>query len=418
MNIRDDVIRIAEDAKKASRLIASLSTAVKNRALLAMADGIEKNLKIIQQKNQLDVLKAKKENLPDALIDRLLLNEKRIKDMAQGLRSVAGLPDPVGEIVEENKRPNGLMVRRIRAPLGVVGIIYESRPNVTCDAASLCLKAGNSVILRGGSEAIETNRTLATIMCDRFPFLNIPEKAVQMIESTERDEVKTMVKLDSLIDIIILRGGDEMIGGVTKEATVPLVKHGKGVCHTYVDANADKDKALAICFNAKVQRPGVCNAMETLLVHKDIAASFLPDMINKYHQANVEIRGDEKTMKIIQGIRPATDEDWSTEYLALILAIKVVDSLEEAIDHITEYGSKHSDAIVTEKRETAERFLKEVDSAAVYWNASTRFTDGGEFGMGMEMGISTQKLHVRGPMGLKELTSTRFVIYGNGQTRE
>lgn len=418
MGIREDVIKIAEIAKKASRKLANIESAVKNDALVKMAEAIDRNTGEIQKKNKTDLEAAEKAGLSKALIDRLGLSEKRIKSMADGLREVARMKDPIGEIIGEVLLKNGLLIKKVRVPMGVIGIVYESRPDVTCDSAGLCLKAGNAVVLRGGSEAINSNMIIVRIIEEAALKEGIPEGAIGLVSTTDREAVKVMVKLDQCIDMIILRGSEKMIGDISQGATVPIMRHGKGLCHIYVDEYADVMKSENICFNAKVQRPGVCNAMETLLVHKSIAEKFLPGMINKFKTAGVEIRGDEKTREIVNDLKQAVDEDWSTEYLDLVLSVKIVDGFYEAIEHITKYGSGHSDAIVTENKDRAEEFLAMIDSAAVYWNASTRFTDGGQFGMGAEIGISTQKSHARGPMGIKELTSIKYKIYGNGQVRE
>ncbi|MEK7766883.1 MAG: glutamate-5-semialdehyde dehydrogenase, partial [bacterium] len=335
------------------------------------------------------------------------LTEKRMAAMAQGLREVAGLPDPIGEVIETSTRPNGLRIEKVRVPLGVVAMIYESRPNVTVDAAGLCLKAGNVVVLRGGSEAVRSNLARAACIRPALAEAGLPEDAVQVIETTDRAAVTELVRLDRLVDVVIPRGGEAMIRSIIEQATVPVISHGKGVCHVYVDAAADLDMAEEIAFNAKVQRPGVCNAMETLLVHEAVAERFLPRIAERYRAAGVELRGDDATRRLAPGTRPATEEDWSTEYLDLILSIRVVKDLPEAMSHISTYGSDHSDAIVTRDEAAARRFMDEVDSACVFWNASTRFTDGGEFGMGAEIGISTQRLHARGPMGLRELTTIK-----------
>jgi len=418
MDIKREIENMARSAKLASRGMANLSFTSKNEALLAMAEAIEEKAEDIKSKNRTDLKEAKEANLTPALIDRLTLNDKRIENMAKGLREIAELPDPVGEVIEEKVRPNGLRIKKIRVPLGVIAVIYESRPNVTCDAAGLCFKAGNAVILRGGSEAINSNKIIAKVLQEAAYSSGIPQGAIQFVETTEREAVFHLVKMDEFIDVVIPRGGEEMIKNIRANATVPVISHGKGVCHTYIDRDADLGMAEKICFNAKVQRPGVCNAMETLLVHKDIADEFLPGMIKKFEKAKVEIRGDEKTKSIVPHIKSASEEDWSTEYLDLILSVKVVNSLSEAIDHINRYGTMHSEAIVTRDEDVARRFLNEVDASSVFWNASTRFTDGGEFGMGAEIGISTQKLHARGPMGVRELTSAKFLIFGNGQIRE
>lgn len=390
---------------------------VKNRALLAIARGLEARPGEILEANRQDIEAAKKSGLSTALIDRLTLTDKRMAAMAQGLREVTGLPDPIGEVIETSTRPNGLRIEKIRVPLGVVAMIYESRPNVTVDAAGLCLKAGNVVVLRGGSESVRSNLALAACIRSALAEAGLPEDAVQVIESTDRAAVTELVRLDRLVDVVIPRGGEAMIRSIIEQATVPVISHGKGVCHVYVDAAADLEMAEAIAFNAKVQRPGVCNAMETLLVHEAIADRFLPRIAERYRSAGVELRGDDATRRLVPGAHPATEEDWSTEYLDLILSIRVVKNLEEAVSHIAAYGSDHSDAIVTRDEAAARRFMDEVDSACVFWNASTRFTDGGELGMGAEIGISTQRLHARGPMGLRELTTIKYRVYGSGQVR-
>ena len=417
-DIREYVVEAAKRAKKAYRVLASLSTDVKNRALNLMADRIEAEAELIKQENLKDLEAGREKGLSKAMLDRLLLNDKRIKAMADGLREIASLPDPVGEIVKMWKRPNGLMVGKMRVPLGVVGIIYESRPNVTADAAGLCVKSGNAVLLRGGSEAINSNRVIVRILREACKEAGVPEDVVSFIDSTDREAVNVMLQLEEYIDLIVPRGGEGLIRFVAENSRIPVVYHYKGVCHTYVDKYADLKMAEEICFNAKVQRPGVCNAMETMLVHKDVAERFLPSMCERFRNAGVEIRGCPRTCEIVPWAKPATEKDWYEEYLDLILAVKVVDSLEEAIEHINTYGSHHSDAIVTENYERGMRFLREVDSAAVYINASTRFTDGYEFGLGAEMGISTQKLHVRGPMGLEDLTCCKYVVLGCGHVRE
>lgn len=417
MDIKDEVVKLTNKAKQASRRLANLSSGVKDKALLAMAEALESQAETILKENAKDMEEAKAANLSPALLDRLKLNESRIKAMACGLRDVAKLPDPVGEVISMYKRPNGLQIGRVRVPLGVVGIIYEARPNVTADAAGLCLKSGNAVVLRGGSEAINSNRIIVKILTESAGSAGLPEGCVSFIPFTEREAVRELAKLNKYVDVIILRGGKGLIEAIGSEAKVPIIAHGEGNCHVYVDSPADLSMAEEITFNAKVQRPGVCNAIESLLVHQDVAGEFLPAMIKRLKEAKVEIRGCEKTRRIVLEIIPATQEDWETEYLDLILAVKVVSGLDEAIEHINTYGSAHSDAIVTSSYSNARRFLQEVDSAAVYVNASTRFTDGAEFGLGAEIGISTQKLHARGPMGLVELTTTKFIILGEGQIR-
>lgn len=418
MDIKDYVTDIAKHAKAASRTLATLSTDVKNTALLKMADRLEEQAGVIIEANKKDMVDGEAKGLSKAMLDRLMLDEKRVKGMADTLREVAGLPDPVGEVIRMWRRPNGLQIGKVRVPIGVVGIIYESRPNVTADAASLCLKTGNAVILRGGSEAIHSNTAIAKALKEAGAEAGIPADAVAVMEITDRAAVMEMLKLDKYIDLVIPRGGEALIKAVAENSTVPVVKHDKGLCHTYVDVDADPMMALRICYNAKVQRPGVCNAMETLLVHKKAADGWLPAIGEKFREAGVEIRGCERTRKILPYAVAATPEDWDTEYLDLIISVKVVDCLDDAIDHIAAHGSSHSEAIITENYSHAQRFLQEVDAAAVYVNASTRFTDGGQFGLGAEVGISTSKLHARGPMGLEDLTTTKYIIYGNGQVRK
>jgi glutamate-5-semialdehyde dehydrogenase len=395
-----------------------MQSRVKNLALELMSKKLKEKAGLILAENKKDVEAAEKSGLSNAMIDRLVLNEKRIVEMCKGLNDVINLPDPVGEVIKMWKRPNGLTIGRMRVPIGAIGIIYESRPNVTVEAASLCIKAGNSVLLRGGSEAIRSNIALANILIEAVKEAGLPEACVQIIDVTDRAAVMRMLKQDKYLDVIIPRGGEELIRTVVENSTIPVIKHDKGVCHVFVDESADFDMADKIIFNAKVQRPGVCNAMETLLVHEKIAKKFLPVTAKSLSGAGVVLKGCSKTRKILKGIEEAKEIDWITEYLDLILSIRVVKGLEEAIDHINIYGSHHSDSIVTSNYENSQRFLREVDSAAVYINASTRFTDGGQFGLGAEIGISTNKLHARGPMGLEELTTNKFIIYGSGQIRE
>jgi len=418
MNLREDILEIARQAKLASQKLANLSSITKNEALLKMAEAIEINKEKIKEENSKDVKAAEKKGLSKALIDRLILDEKRIEQMSKGLKEIIQRGDPIGKITNIRKRPNGLQIGKMVVPLGVIGIIYEARPNVTTDAAGLCLKAGNATILRGGSEAIYSNIILANLLRKAIKEAGLPSGCIELIRTTDRKAIMEMLKLNEYIDVIIPRGGEELIRAVTENSTIPVIKHYKGICHIYIDKEADLEMAEEISFNAKVQRPGVCNAMETLLVNEKIAAEFLPSMIKRFKEAKVEIRGDEKTCKIIEGIKEASEEDWRTEYLDLILSIKVVEGIDEAINHINNYGSHHSDAIITNNYSKSRRFLQEIDSAAVYVNASTRFTDGGEFGLGAEIGISTQKLHARGPMGVDELTSSKFIIWGDGQIRE
>lgn len=404
-------------AKQAARFLATASTDIKNSALLNMAQSIEARSAEIMAANQLDLERGTQQGLTAALLDRLALNETRIQDMAQGLREIATLPDPVGEMLEMHRRPNGLDIGRIRTPLGVIGIIYESRPNVTADAAGLCLKSGNAIILRGGEEALNSNRIIARIISEAAIGCGIPEGAIQLVDSEDRDAVVFLMKMYDYLDVLIPRGGKGLKKVVLDNATVPVIMTGMGNCHVYIDEYGDYDKALPIVYNAKVQRPSVCNAAETLLVHQVVAEQYLPGIIAKLQEAGVEIRGCERTRQIVPGLVEATVKDWETEYLDLIMAVKVVDSLDEAIDHINQYGTGHSEAIISDNYNSVRTFMAAVDAAAVYANASTRFTDGNVFGFGAEMGISTQKLHARGPMGLRELTTTKFVIYGDGQVR-
>lgn len=410
------ILETAKNARKASYLIAKADTNTKNKALELMAKMLEEKTKKIIEANKKDIKEAK--GLSKAMIDRLTLNEKRIGEMAKGIKEIISLNDPVGEITKMWKRPNGLLVGKMRIPLGVVGIIYEARPNVTADAASLCIKSGNAVILRGGKEAFHSNMIIVEIIGEALKKAGLPKEVVQLIPVKEREAMLEFLKLEEYIDVIIPRGGEGLIRFVVENSKIPVIKHYKGVCHIFVDESADIDMAINICFNAKVQRPGVCNAMETLLVHKNIAKEFLPLMADKYIKAGVELRGCEKTRKIIKGIKKAKDSDFGYEFLDLILAIKIVDDLDGAIEHINKYGSLHTESIITQNYSNAQRFLKEVNSSTVLVNASTRFSDGFQLGLGAEIGISTTKLHAFGPMGLEELTTTKFVIYGNGQIRE
>ncbi|MDD5448665.1 MAG: glutamate-5-semialdehyde dehydrogenase [Actinomycetota bacterium] len=413
-----EVKRIAENAKKAGRALAKLRAEEKNRALYAMARELEEKKDKILSANELDLESARANKTSAALVDRLTLSEKRISEMAEGLRDVASLRDPVGEIVEGWKLPNGLTVEKVRVPLGVVGIIYEARPNVTVDATGLCIKSGNAIILRGSSSAIKSNKALVEVLSDALASMGISRASIGFIDSTDRACAVELMKLHGLVDVLIPRGGESLIRTVVENSTVPVIETGLGNCHVFVDEYADTEMAERIVVNAKTQRPGVCNACETVLVHKNVAASFLKKAYPSLREKGVTLRGCPATKKIIPGVEEASEKDWGTEYLDLILAVKVVDSLDEAIAHINHYGSGHSDAIITGNYENARRFTEEVDSSAVYVNASTRFTDGGEFGMGAEIGISTQKLHARGPMSLAELTTTKFVICGEGQIRE
>jgi len=418
MDIKNSIRQIAEKALKAARDLAHASTEDKNDVLLKMAQELLAKSDFLIKENAKDLRQAKKSGLSAAMIDRLTLKEATIEAMAQGLREVAALPDPVGKITSMWRRPNGLLVGRMRIPLGVIGIIYESRPNVTVDASALCLKAGNAVILRGGSEAINSNVAVVSILQNVLRKSSIPAGAIQVVPFTDREGVSALLQLDEYIDLIIPRGGEELIRAVVAQSKIPVIKHYKGVCHIFVDKDANTDMAVEICFNAKVQRPGVCNAMETLLVHQDIASDFLPRVAKKMRQAGVIIKGCEKTRKIIKNTEAAAENDWYAEYLDLILAIKIVGNIDEAITHIEKYGSLHTESIITENYSNAQKFLNEVNSSTVLVNASTRFSDGFELGLGAEIGISTTKLHAFGPMGLEELTTTKFIIYGNGQVRK
>lgn len=418
MSVKDEVLKIAVDAKEASLVLARLDTAAKNRALSLMAEGLVGKASFLKERNALDVEAGRKKGLTKAMIDRLTLTDNVIGAMGSGLKEVAALPDPVGEVTKMWKRPNGLQVGRMRIPLGVIGIIYEARPNVTADAAGLCLKSGNAVVLRGGSEAINSNTAIAAVLEEACKKAGVPSKAVQVISTVEREAVLEMLKLEDYIDLIIPRGGEGLIRFVVENSKIPVIKHYKGVCHVFVDESADIDMAEKIAFNAKVQRPGVCNAMETLLVHKNIAERFLPVVYGRYETAGVELRGCPATRNILKDIKEASEEDWGAEYLDLILAVKVVESIDEAIAHISKYGSLHTESIVTRDYGNAQRFLREVNSSTVLVNASTRFSDGFQLGLGAEIGISTTKIHAFGPMGLEELTTQKFIIYGNGQIRE
>lgn len=408
----------AQAAKQAAAKLAVTSTAVKNAALLAMAAALEAQQSEILAANERDMTAAAAKGMKSSMLDRLKLTAERISGMADGLRQVAGLADPVGNVIDGKTLPNGLHITKIRVPLGVIGIIYEARPNVTADAAGLCLKSGNAVILKGGSEAMESNKTVAAILAQAAEGAGIPAGSIQFIDTSDRQAVQDLIHMNGLVDVVIPRGGAGLIQAVVRNASVPVIETGAGVCHTYVDKDADVEMAIKIAFNAKVQRPSVCNAMETLLVHKDIADKFLPMMLMMYNSSAVEIRGDETVQEYSGQVHPATEEDWSTEYGDLRLSVKIVDSIEEAMAHIAKYGTGHSECIVTDNYQAAQLFQYTVDAAAVYVNASTRFTDGNEFGFGAEIGISTQKLHARGPIALPELTSTKYLINGNGQVRK
>lgn len=408
----------AQAAKQAAAKLAVTSTAVKNAALLAMAAALEAQQSEILAANERDMTAAAAKGMKSSMLDRLKLTAERISGMADGLRQVAGLADPVGNVIDGKTLPNGLHITKIRLPLGVIGIIYEARPNVTADAAGLCLKSGNAVILKGGSEAMESNKTVAAILAQAAEGAGIPAGSIQFIDTSDRQAVQDLIHMNGLVDVVIPRGGAGLIQAVVRNASVPVIETGAGVCHTYVDKDANVEMAMKIAFNAKVQRPSVCNAMETLLVHKDIADKFLPMMLMMYNSSAVEIRGDKAVQEYSGQVHPATEEDWSTEYGDLRLSVKIVDSIEEAMAHIAKYGTGHSECIVTDNYQAAQLFQYTVDAAAVYVNASTRFTDGNEFGFGAEIGISTQKLHARGPMALPELTSTKYLINGNGQVRK
>lgn len=416
-SIQDILIAQGIKAKQAARFLATASTLIKNEALLNMAVQLEAGSQEILKANGLDLDLGRKQGLSAALLERLTLTEGRVRDMAQGLRDIAALPDPIGETIDSSRRPNGLDISRVRTPIGVIGIIYESRPNVTADAAALCLKSGNAIVLRGGEEALNSNRAIARIISTAATQTGIPEGAIQLVDSEDRQAAVFMMKMHDYLDVLIPRGGKGLKQVVLENAVVPVIMTGMGNCHVYVDEFANLTKAGPIVMNAKVQRPSVCNAAETLLVHTAVAQRFIPGMVGELQAAGVEIRGCQVTRQLVPGIKAAGEEDWAEEYLDLVLAVKVVNSVDEAIAHINTYGTGHSEAIVSENYSNVRRFLNEVDAAAVYANASTRFTDGGVFGFGAEMGISTQKLHARGPMGLKELTTTKFIIQGDGQIR-
>jgi glutamate-5-semialdehyde dehydrogenase len=427
MTLTEQMTALAKQAKAASRELAKLTTDEKNRCLLAMAGALEKNADAIKSANAKDMEAGAQMGLTSAMLDRLKLDDKRIAGMAKGLREVAALPDPIGKVLDERVRPNGLRLKKISTPIGVVVIIYESRPNVTADAASLCFKSGNATILRGGKEAMHSNQIIASTMVEagRKTLGTFPQHAIQVVSTTDREAIKELLSLTQYVDLCMPRGGEGLIRAVTECSKVPVIKHYKGVCHVFVDRDADLKMAEEIVMNAKVQRPAVCNAMETLLVDKPLAEKFLPSIARSLFARNVELRADESSRAIISAdnpqpasrIKPVSEQDFHTEYNDYILNVRVVDGVKEAVDHIAHYGSAHSDSIVTKNEATAQRFLNEVDSATVYWNASTRFTDGGEFGMGAEIGISTDKVGARGPMGLDELTTYKWLGYGNGQVR-
>ena len=417
MDVEQMVISLCQAAKKAARALATAPTPVKNEALLRAATRLRQDNGTLLAANLQDVETGRTKGLSPAMLDRLTLTGARIDTMAKGLEIIADLPDPVGETMAQWRRPNGLEIGQVRIPLGVVGVIYESRPNVTADAAGLGLKAGNAVILKGGSEAFRTNSAITDVLTAAAVGAGLPEAAIQLVRSTDRQAVAALLRQERFVDVIIPRGGEDLIRAVTERSAVPVIQHFSGICHTYVDSDADLQKAARICMNAKVQRPWVCNAMENLLVHESVASQFLPPLFADLEKAGVEIRGCERTRGIVPRVKAATEEDWRTEYLDLTLAVKVVDSLDDALDFISTYGSGLADAIVSENYSHVRRFLNEVDSATVYANASTRFTDGFEFGFGAEVGISTNRLHARGPMGLRELTTYKYIIRGDGQIR-
>ena len=416
-NIAHDIQEMAKQAKAAARTLATLSTEAKNNVLLHMAEAIDLKRQYIQEENAKDLAAGKEKGLSAAMLDRLELSDKVIASMMEGLREVAALPDPVGAVEKMVKRPNGLMVGRMRVPLGVIGMIYESRPNVTVDAAALCLKAGNAILLRGGSEAIHSNRALASVLQEALESQGVATEAIQVIPTTDRKAVTIMLSQEDYLDLIIPRGGEGLIRFVSETSRIPVLKHYKGVCHIYVDRDADLDKATPIILNSKAQRPGVCNALEGLLLHKDIAESYLPVLVDSFAKEGVRLLGCKESVRIASQITPATDSDWGTEFLDLILCVRVVAEMDEALDYIAQYGSQHTENIITENYSSAQRFIAEVDASAVMVNTSTRFNDGGQLGLGTEIGISTTKLHAYGPMGLEELTTRKFIVYGQGQVR-
>lgn len=417
MTLKEEMLLIAGRAKEAKKGLSNLSAEVKNKALRGMARAIRKEEKLILAENEADLRDAEKKGISRSFLERLMLTSERLEDISNGLEKIAALPDPIGEATKAWKIPNGLEISKVRVPIGVLTIIYEARPNVTVDAAGLCLKSGNSVILRGGSEAIRSNVALARVISEAAGKAGIPKGAIQIVRRVEREAVEELLALSQWIDLVIPRGGEGLIRTISEISTIPVIKHYKGICHTYIDEAADLKMAEEIAFNAKVDRPGVCNAMETLLVHQDVAKKILPSLGRRLLEAGVEIRGCAQTMEIIPEAKEAVEDDWKTEYLGLILSIRIVSNLDVAIAHIEKYGSGHSEAIVTDSYRAAKNFLQVVDAACVYVNASTRFTDGGQFGMGAEIGISTDKLHARGPMGLEELTSYKYIIKGEGQIR-
>ena len=412
------ILEMCRKAKSASVQLAKLSTETKNRALDEMAHRLEKDSDKILEANRKDVESARARGIKESLVDRLILNKSRIAKMAQCLREVAGLPDPVGEIISTWTRPNGLIIGQLRVPLGVVAVIYESRPDVTSDASAICLKSGNAVILRGGSDAINSNIAVGDVLSEAATEAGIPDGAIQVVKTTERSAATELMGMRGYVDVLIPRGGADLIKAVVENAKVPVIETGVGNCHIYVEEDADLDRAIDIVLNAKCQRPGTCNAAEKLLVHRSIAEKFLPTVISSLRKAGVEVRGCEETKKIVSDVKMATEEDWYTEYLDLIIGVKVVDSLDDAISHINKYGTMHSESILTSDFNKALQFVRDVDAAAVYWNASTRFTDGNQYGLGAEIGISTQKIHARGPMSVQHLTTIKYFVLGRGHIRE
>ncbi len=418
MDIKKSVLAKAIIARESARALSTTPSRERNEFVCRAAAALVTAKEEILRENQKDVQSAQQQGLARAFIDRLTLNEKRIEEMAATLREIAGMPDPVNRITGGWRRPNGLMIQKLTVPIGVIGLVYESRPNVTTDAAGLCIKSANAVILRGGSEALNSNLKICGLLQQVASACHLPEGCVQMIETTDRKAVEELLRLDKYVDVVVPRGGKSLISAVTKMASMPVIKHYEGVCHTYVDSEVDLDLAYRVCFNAKVQRPGTCNAMETLLVHKNVASSFLPKMARLLEDAGVEIRGCAATRRIVPSTLGAKETDWATEYLDLTLSVKIVQSLTDAIEHIQRYGSGHSEAILTKSYDAARRFAQAVDASAVFMNTSTRFNDGYQFGLGAELGISTDKLHVRGPMGLEALVTYKYVVYGDGQVRE
>ena len=418
MSLHDDIAALGRQAREASYKLAQLSTEAKNDILEGMAGELNASRAALQEANAKDLDAGRERGLSSAMLDRLELTDKRIDAMISGIREVKELPDPVGALLSEINRPNGLVIKKVRVPIGVIGIVYESRPNVTADATALCFKSANAVILRGGSEAIHSNKAIAAALQQGGERAGLPAHSVQLVQTTDREAVRELVQLEGFVDLVIPRGGEGLIRAVVEMARVPVLKHYLGICHVYVDESADLEKAIAICENAKVQRPGVCNAMETMLVHQAVAAEFLPKVSEMFTAQGVELRGDERARAVVSSMNEATEDDWRAEYLDLILAVRVVDGVQDAIAHINTYGSKHTDAIVAQSQDALSLFRESVDSSTVCTNASTRFSDGAIFGMGAEIGISTDKLHARGPMGLEELCIYKFVVEGDGQVRE